>query len=50
VAAGDQVGGGDVADAVAGVDGQVAERERQVGLADAGWADQQHVGVLVDEP
>jgi hypothetical protein len=50
VAAGDQVGGGDVGDAVAGIHGQVAKGEGQVGLADAGGADQQHVGVLVDEP
>jgi hypothetical protein len=35
---------------VAGVHRQVAERQRQVGLADAGRADQQAVGMLFDEP
>ena len=48
--AGDEVGGGGVVDAVAGVHGALAERDREHCLADAGRADQQAVGFLLDEP
>jgi len=47
--AGDEVGGGGVADAVAGVDGLEAERDREHCLAGAGRPDEQEVGLLVDE-
>ena len=50
VGAGDEVGGGGVVDAVAGLDGLVAERHREMRLADSGWPDQQDVGLLLDEP
>ena len=47
--AGDEVGGGCVVDAVAGVDGLQAERDREHRLADAGRPDRQDVGLLLDE-
>ena len=50
VAAGDQVGGGGVVGAVAGGDGGVAQADGEHGLADAGRADQQDVGGVVEEP
>ena len=50
VAAGDQVGGGGVVGAVAGGDRGVAQADGEHGLADAGRADQQHVGGVVEEP
>ena len=39
----DEVGGGEVADPVPGVDGGVAERDQDVALPGAGRADQAHV-------
>ena len=48
--AGDEVGGGCVVDAVAGVHRPVPERYSQMCLANAGRADQQTVGFLLDEP
>jgi hypothetical protein len=47
--AGDEVGGGGVVDAVAGLDGAVAEDRGEHRLADAGRPDQQRVGLVVDE-
>ena len=47
--AGDEVGGGGVVDAVAGLDGFVAEDRGEHRLAGAGWADEERVGFLVDE-
>ena len=47
--AGDEVGGGGVVDAVAGVDGFEAERDREHRLADAGWPDREDVRVFFDE-
>jgi hypothetical protein len=46
----DEIGGGGVVDAVAGVHGFEAQGGREHRLPDAGRADQQHVGVLLDEP
>ena len=46
----DEVGGGGVEDAVAGLDRLVAERDREMRFADAGRPDQQDVGLLFDEP
>ena len=48
--AGDEVGGGRVVDAVAGVDGLEAEGDREHRLADAGRPDGEQVGLLFDEP
>src|SRR4051794_5474337 len=45
-----KVGGGRVVDAVAGLDGAVAEDGGEHGLADAGRPDQQCVGAVFDEP
>ena len=39
----DELGGGEVADPVAGVDGGVAEGDEEVALAGAGGADEAHV-------
>src|SRR4051812_47615601 len=50
VAACCEVGGGGVVGAVAGVDGCVAEADGEHGFADAGWADEQHVGGVLEEP
>jgi len=47
--ASDEVGGGGVVDAVAGVDSLVAQRDHEVCLADAGRPDQQDVCFLLDE-
>jgi hypothetical protein len=44
VAAGGQVGGGGEVGAVARLRRGPCQADGQVGLADAGWADQQHVG------
>jgi hypothetical protein len=46
----DEVCGGRVVDAVAGVHGLQAERDREHRLADAGRADGENVGLLFDEP
>ena len=48
--AGDEVGGGGVVDAVAGLDGAVAEDRGEHRLANAGRADQQQIGLVLDEP
>ena len=50
VTAGGEVGGGGVVGAVAGVDGGVAETDGEHRLADAGRADEQHVGGVFEEP
>src|SRR6266540_2148771 len=47
--AGDEVGGGRVVDAVAGLDRLAAERDCEHRFADAGRPDQQDVAVLLDE-
>src|SRR3954451_12194287 len=47
--AGDEVGGGGVVDAVAGVDGLEAERDREHCLAGARRADEEKIGLLGDE-
>ena len=44
VAAGGEVGGGGEVGAVAGVRGGAGQTDGEVGLADPGWPDQQHVG------
>lgn len=41
--------GGDVEDSVAGEAGAVADGLGEMALADAGWTDEQNVGVGVDE-
>jgi hypothetical protein len=46
----DEVGGGGVVDAVAGLHGFETDCCGQHRLPDAGRADQQHVGLLLDEP
>ena len=48
--AGDEIGGGRVVDAVAGVHGLQAEGDREHCLADSGRPDQQGIGLLLDEP
>ena len=47
---GDEVRGGGVVDAVAGLHRLQAERDRQHRLADPGRPDEQDVGFLLDEP
>lgn len=50
VAAGGEVGGGGEVDPVAGLGGAAGEGGGEHGLADSGWADEQHVGGVVEEP
>ena len=45
----DEVGGGGVVDAVSGLGGVAAERDREHRLADAGRSDQKQIGLLLDE-
>jgi len=50
VAAGGEVGGGGEVDPVPGLGGGPGQPDREHCLTDPGWADQQDVGAVVDEP
>ena len=50
VAAGDEIGGGGVVGAIAGVDGCSGQGDGEHGLSDAGRPDEQHVGGVFEEP
>jgi hypothetical protein len=50
VTAGGEVGGGGEVDPVPGIDRCAGEADRQHCLPDSGWADEQDVGGVVEEP